>query len=129
MIKKFCVIIIALLFVSCSGLQKKAENTSIENVPQLTSKLELIQNELKQNDLSTLEKSLDIVSMKKKYILDNLKEYDLSKVNLSFSKPVIEGGKVKNTIAIRVDEEIFYYDLSYKYENGEWKIVDFKERR
>ena len=128
MIKKICVIFLVILTASCSSL----ENKTIENLTiidsKLNSKLELIQKDLQENNLVSLKNSLD-VSLKERYMINKLSEYNLSKMNFYFTKPEITKTIAKNTVGIRSGEEIIYFNLEYKYSNGDWKIIKFTERR
>lgn len=80
------------------------------------------------NNLKTLSESLNM-PVKKKYILNELSSYDLSKVKTYFTQPEIVGNRAYNTIGIRYGEETLYYNLEYEYLNNDWEIVKFTERR
>lgn len=116
------------MLVSCSNLSQKKEEFNTNQIEKLDSKIEIIKNELKANKLATLEKSLDM-PLKKRYILNSIKNIDFSKVDIYSSKPIVNGDKGRNLIGIRRGEEVFYFDLQYKYSKGEWNIIDFKESR
>ncbi|WP_297598706.1 hypothetical protein [uncultured Cetobacterium sp.] len=128
MIKKICVVFLVVLTASCSNLENKnRENlTGIDN--RLNTKLELIQKDLQKNNLISLKNSLD-VSLKERYMVNKLSDYNLSELKFYFTKPEFEKTTAKNSVGIRIGEEIIYFNLEYKYSNGDWKIIKFTERR
>lgn len=113
---------------SCSNLRNKSEENLVNLDVKLISKLELIQKDLQMNKITSLKDSLD-VSLIDRYKINKLSEFDLSKVNFYFTKPEIQNISGKNTIGFRFSEEIFYFDVEYKYSSGDWKITKFTERR
>ncbi|MGL5801988.1 MAG: hypothetical protein ACRCX7_05315 [Cetobacterium sp.] len=128
MIKKIYVIFLMILTASCSNLDK-GYNENLSNVDEkLVSKLELIQKDLQVNNVTRLKESLD-VSFRERYAINKLSEYDLSKVKLYFTKPKVTRNLGENTIGIRLGEEVLYFNVEYKYLNGDWKITKFTERR
>lgn len=128
MIKKICVIFLMILTASCSNLDK-GYNENLSNIDEkLVSKLELIQKDLQVNSVTRLKESLDI-SFSERYAINKLSEYDLSKVKFYFTKPQISRNLGENTIGIRFGEEVLYFNVEYKYLNGDWKITKFTERR
>ena len=128
MIKKIYVIFLIILTASCSNLDK-GYNENLLNVDEkLVSKLELIQKDLQVNNVTRLKESLD-VSLSERFAINKLSEYDLSKVKFYFTKPEISRNIGKNTIGMRFGEEIIYFNVEYKYLNGDWKITKFTERR
>lgn len=128
MIKKIYVIFLIILTASCSNLNK-IDNENLSNIDEkLVSKLELIQKDLQLNNATRLKESLD-VSFKEKYAINKLSEYDLSKIKFYFTKPNISKNLGENTIGIRFGEEVLYFNVEYKYLNGDWKITKFTERR
>ncbi|MBC2851232.1 hypothetical protein H5J22_07405 [Cetobacterium sp. 8H] len=128
MIKKICVMFLVILTASCSSLENKTRENLINIDSKLNSKLELIQKDLQENNLISLKNSLD-VSLKERYMINKLSEYNLSKMKFYFTKPEIIKTTAKNTVGIRSGEEIIYFNLEYKYSNGDWKIIKFTERR
>ena len=128
MIKKIYVVFLIILTASCSNLDT-VYNENLPNVEEkLLSKLELIQKDLQVNNVARLKESLD-VSISERFAINRLSEYDLSKVKFYFTKPEISKNLGKNTIGMRFGEEIFYFNVEYKYLNGDWKITKFTERR
>jgi|GEM_PF-5122200 len=128
MIKKICVIFLMILTASCSNLNE-VYNENLSNVDEkLVSKLELIQKDLQVNSVTRLKESLD-VSFSERYAINRLSECDLSKVKFYFTKPQISRNLGENTIGIRFGEEVLYFNVEYKYLNGDWKITKFTERR
>lgn len=128
MIKKIYVIFLVILTASCSNLDKR-HNENLSNIDEkLVSKLELIQKDLQVNRMTRLKESLD-VSFSERYAINKLSEYDLSGVKFYFTKPEIFENLGKNSIGIRFGEEILYFNVEYKYLNGDWKITKFTERR
>ncbi|MEG0068699.1 hypothetical protein [Cetobacterium sp.] len=128
MIKKICVVFLVILTASCSSLENKTRENLTNIDSKLNSKLELIQRDLQENNLISLKNSLD-VSLKERYMINKLSEYNLSKIKFYFTKPEITKTMAKNTVGIRSGEEIIYFNLEYKYSNGDWKIIKFTERR
>ncbi|MDX8336493.1 hypothetical protein [Candidatus Cetobacterium colombiensis] len=128
MIKKIYVVFLIILTASCSSLDKGYNENLLDVDKKLISKLELIQNDLQMNSLTRLKESLD-VSITERYAINKLSEYDLSKVKFYFTKPEILKNIGKNTIGLRFGEEVFYFNVEYKYLNGDWKITKFTERR
>jgi len=128
MIKKIYVIFLIILTASCSNLEKTKDENFLNIKDKLILKLELIQKDLQRNDSTSLKESLD-VSLKERYAINKLSEYDLSQVNFYFTKPVIVKNQGNNTIGLKFSEEIFYFNVEYKYLNGNWKITKFTERR
>lgn len=128
MIKKICVVFLVILTASCSSLENKTRENLTNIDSKLNSKLELIQRDLQENNLISLKNSLD-VSLKERYMINKLSEYNLSKMKFYFTKPEITKTMAKNTVGIRSGEEIIYFNLEYKYSNGDWKIIKFTERR
>ncbi|MGL4424728.1 MAG: hypothetical protein ACRCZR_08200 [Cetobacterium sp.] len=128
MIKKICVMFLIILTASCSNLDRTSEENLYNIEKNLLSKLELLEKDLKKNDLTMLKNSLD-VSLSQRYGISKLTEYDLSKVKFYFTKPIIVKNLGKNTIGLRFSEEVFYFNVEYKYLNGDWKITKFTESR
>ncbi|MGL5052029.1 MAG: hypothetical protein ACRC5W_00310 [Cetobacterium sp.] len=128
MIKKIYVIFLIILTASCSNLDKISDENYLNVENKLLSKLELIEKDLKVNDSKILKESLD-VSLIKKYEINKLLQYDLSKVNFYFTKPKFFKNSGSNVIGFGFSEEIFYFNVEYKYLNGDWKITKFTERR
>ncbi|WP_294094572.1 hypothetical protein [uncultured Cetobacterium sp.] len=128
MIKKIYVIFLIILTASCSSLDKTKDQNFLNIDDKLTSKLELIQKDLKLNNLRSLKESMD-VSLKERYAINKLSEYDLSAVKLYFTKPEITKNQGENIIGLGFGEEIFYFNVEYKYLNGDWRITKFTERR
>ncbi|MGL4988247.1 MAG: hypothetical protein ACRCZO_16745 [Cetobacterium sp.] len=128
MIKKIYVMFLIILTASCSSLDKMSEENLYNIEKKLLSKLELLEKDLKKNDLTTLKNSLD-VSLSQRYGISKLTEYDLSKVKFYFTEPIIVKTLGKNTIGLRFSEEVFYFNVEYKYLNGDWKITKFTESR
>ncbi|MGL4903952.1 MAG: hypothetical protein ACRCYT_07075 [Cetobacterium sp.] len=128
MIKKICVMFLIILTASCSSLDRTSEENLYNIEKKLLSKLELLEKDLKKNDLTTLKNSLD-VSLSQRYGISKLTEYDLSKVKFYFTEPIIVKNLGKNTIGLRFSEEVFYFNVEYKYLNGDWKITKFTESR
>ena len=122
MIKKIYVIFLIILTASCSSLDKTKDQNFLNIDDKLTSKLELIQKDLKLNNLRSLKESMD-VSLKERYAINKLSEYDLSAVKLYFTKPEITKNQGENIIGLGFGEEIFYFNVEYKYLNGDWKIM------
>lgn len=128
MIKKIYVIFLIILTASCSSLDKTKDQNFLNIDDKLTSKLELIQKDLKLNNLRSLKESMD-VSLKERYAVNKLSEYDLSAVKFYFTKPEITKNQGENIIGLGFGEEIFYFNVEYKYLNGDWRITKFTERR
>ncbi|MGL4653584.1 MAG: hypothetical protein ACRCZH_06170 [Cetobacterium sp.] len=128
MIKKIYVIFLIILTASCSNLDKGKEQNFLNIENKLISKLELIQKDLKLNNTTSLKESLD-VSIKERYAINKLTEYDLSVVKFYFTKPEITKNQGENTVGLGFGEEIFYFNVEYKYLNGDWRITKFTERR
>ncbi|MGL5933103.1 MAG: hypothetical protein ACRCY7_09435 [Cetobacterium sp.] len=128
MIKKIYVIFLIILTASCSSLDKTKDQNFLNIDDKLTSKLELIQKDLKLNNLRSLKESMD-VSLKERYAINKLSEYDLSAVKFYFTKPEIKKNQGENIIGLGFGEEIFYFNVEYKYLNGDWRITKFTERR
>ncbi|MGL5088799.1 MAG: hypothetical protein ACRC6Z_05025 [Cetobacterium sp.] len=128
MIKKIYVIFLIILTASCSNLNEISNENYLNVENKLLSKLELVEKDLKVNDSKVLKESLD-VSLIKKYEINKLFQYDLSRVNFYFTKPEIEKYSGSNIIGFKFSEEIFYFNVEYKYLNGDWKITKFTERR
>ncbi|WP_047381483.1 hypothetical protein [Cetobacterium sp. ZWU0022] len=128
MIKKIYVVFLIILTASCSNLDKTKDENFLNVEDKLISKLELIQKDLQLNNSTSLKESLD-VSLKERYAINKLSEYDLSQVKFYFTKPEIIKNQGENTIGLRFGEEIFYFNVEYKYLNGDWRITKFTERR
>lgn len=128
MIKKFCVVFLVILTASCSNLDKKSLSSNTELKKKLVSKIELIQKDLENNKLETLKNTLDM-PVKGSFIVKELSRYDLSKVKIYFTPPVIENETAENVVGIRYEENVLYYNLKYKYLDGKWRIVKFIEGR
>ncbi|MGL4947304.1 MAG: hypothetical protein ACRCZR_02400 [Cetobacterium sp.] len=128
MIKKIYVMFLIILTASCSNLDKISDENLLNIENKLLSKLELIEKSLKINDLELLKESLD-VSLVQRYGLNKLVQYDLSKASFYFTKPEISKNLGNNIIGLRLSEEVFYFNVEYKYLNGDWKITKFTERR
>lgn len=128
MIKKFCVLFLVVLATSCSNLNKNSFENNDEMKKKLISRIELIQKDLENNKLETLENTLDI-PIKGSFIVRELSKYDLSKVKFYFTPPVVENKTAENVVGLRYGENTLYYNLKYKYLDGKWRIVKFIEGR
>ena len=128
MIKKIYVIFLIILTSSCSNLNKQSDENLLNIDKKLILKLELIQKELQMNNTTRLKESLD-VSIKERIAIGKLSEYDLSKIKFYFTEPEISKNLGTNIIGMRFGEEVFYFNVEYKYSNGDWKITKFTERR
>ncbi|MEG0840168.1 MAG: hypothetical protein RSF36_00995 [Cetobacterium sp.] len=138
MFKKISVLLILLLTVSCSNIEKKDSLNNqkmsqdfyekIQNEKLLNELLTNIKNELEKNKTNLFTSSIDM-PMKKRFITNELNMYDFSKMNISYTKPIISNKRAENTVAFRFDEQITYFKIGYELKNKEWKIVEFEERR
>lgn len=126
--KKIYIVFLILLITSCTNLENKNIDNFMDIDKKLDLKLEIIKKDLKNNDLTSLKNSLD-VSFIEKYKINKLSDYNLSDFDFYFSKPEIEKDFGKNVIGIRAGEEILYFNLKYKYTDGDWKIIKFEESR
>lgn len=128
MIKKICVIFLIILTTSCSNLDMKEGVSENELQSKLEYTLQVVKSEIKENDLTQLEKILDI-PLRRKFILSELERYDLSKMNFYYTKPEINKKRARNIVAIKIEDNIVYYDVDYSYEKDSWRIKKFEERR
>lgn len=128
MIKKFCVVFLIILLASCSNLDVNEVQNSKALEDQLSSKIELIKKDIKLNSFESLENALDI-PIKGGYIVSELNKIDMTKSEIYSTKPKIKNRTAENVIGLRFGEEIFYFNVGYKYRNGDWRITKFIEGR
>lgn len=107
---------------------EKALLERLNDKKELFNLLNKIKTEFKSNEIITLDKALDM-PLKGRFIKEELKNIDLSKLTINYTKPQFQGDKASNIIAFRYAEEIMYFQVQYKLINNSWKIINFQERR
>ena len=69
--------------------------------------------------------------IKNKYVVKQLKQYNLSNLTLVFSEiDVISKDKAKGTMVVNYGSESNYFKITWKISNdGSWKIADVVEKK
>lgn len=126
-VQKIFLVLIICMFTGCSNLYV-SENMKLEEKQKLNTLISAIQKELKNGKTTKLETSLDS-KIKKFFIKNELQKIDLSHVVILITKPVFCGNTAKNIVSFTIREKTLYYDIMFKLKNGEWKIVNYNERK
>ena len=127
--KKILIFIIFVLFtVGCSNISTQNLNVTEEDRNSLLTMVTTIKEEFKNGEFETFEKAL-APSIKNSVVRKNIETIDFSEVSILTSKPVFNKNTAKNMVAFIYGSNTLYLDVEYLLKNGEWKIVNFKERR
>lgn len=129
--KKIIYLFIFIILISCSTLQKNTEITSVEKEIIIQKIIEeqnnLIKN-IKENKLNEV-KNIFASTLKNNIIKKNFDNIDLSKLLIIFSNEIkiISNMISKSNLLLNYELETYYFDITWKYIDGEWKIFSVEQ--
>jgi hypothetical protein len=124
--KKFFLVPLLLIYINCSSA---AINTTIENRTLLGETIAELKETAVNNQYEELEKYF-LPTFKNKIVLNYLKQYDFSKINIIVSEPSFEkNGRAKNVMIMNYASESMYFNITWKFVDNEWKILNVAERK
>lgn len=127
--KKILLFIIFVLFTAgCSNISTQNYNISDTDKRSLLVLIESIKDELKDGEFDILDSTL-ASGMKNSMLKKELATVDFSQINIMTSKPVFNKNTARNVVALVFGSNTLYFNVEYLLKNGEWKILNFKERR
>lgn len=125
--KKLILTLITIIsFVSCSNLNLQKSSSEKKNL--LSQNLINVQKSLKSGDTSYLN-SFFQSSVRNNAIINEMKNIDFSRISTFYTEPIIYNNQAENIVAFSFNGRTFYYSVNYRFINGEWKILDFIEKR
>ena len=129
--KKYLFLPILLIFMSCTSLNA---STTVTETIKISNEITTVIEELKEvaslNEYDKLE-NFFLPTLKNKYVVKQLKQYNLSNLTLVFSEiDVISKDKAKGTMVVNYGSESNYFKITWKISNdGSWKIADVVEKK
>ena len=114
--KKYLFLPILLIFMSCTSLNA---STTVTETSKISNEITTVIEELKEvaslNEYDKLE-NFFLPTLKNKYVVKQLKQYNLSNLTLVFSE--------------NYGSESNYFKITWKISNdGSWKIADVVEKK
>lgn len=124
--KKFFLVPLLLIYINCSSA---AVNTIPENKILLVNTIAELKETAVNNQYEELEKYF-LPTFKNGIVLNYLKKYDLSKINIIISEPdFTKNGRAKNIMIFNYASESMYFNITWKFVDNEWKILNVAERK
>lgn len=114
-------LIFTILLASCSSTTVKELPSDNRNA--LTYNLEIIKEDLKKGNTVKFRDFFHN-NIRNRYILNELDGVDFTQVSTFYSPPTFKGDEAENVIAFSSQGQTFYYNVSYKYIEGQWKIIN-----
>lgn len=94
--------------------------------------LEILIDEIKQElikgNTKKLKDTLDS-SLKNMFVGNEIDKVDFSKIKIFINKPKFFQNNANTIIAFIVEDRTIYFNVYFSLKSGEWKIIEFKERR
>lgn len=75
-----------------------------------------------------MQKTLDF-SLKNIFLGNEIEKVNFSQMNIYVTKPKFYKKTASNITAFNFEDRTIYFDVKFLLEKGEWKIIEFKERR
>lgn len=127
--KKIFIFIIFVLFtIGCSNISTQKTNITEEEKQSLLTMVTNIKEELKNGEFDTFDRAL-VPGLKNSVLKKEIQTVDFSQINILTSKPVFNKNTAENVVALIYGTHTLYLNVEYLLKNGEWKILNFKERR
>lgn len=124
--RKFFFVPLLLIYINCTSA---AINLNTENKSVLNDTIAELVETATNNEYEKLEKYF-LPTFKNKKVIEYLQKYDLSKINIIFSEPSFEkSGRAKSIMIMNYASESMYFNITWKFENNEWKIINVAERK
>ncbi|RRD38966.1 hypothetical protein EII29_09220 [Leptotrichia sp. OH3620_COT-345] len=128
--KKYLFLPILLIFINCTTVNLTRVETEKINT-EVTDTIEELKEAANFNKYDKL-KEFFLPTFKNNIIVNNIKQYNLSKLTFIFSEvKVISKNKVKGIMIVNYGSESNYYIVTWKMtnENGRWKISNVDEKK
>ena len=132
--KKYLCLFILLILTSCTTLSPAVNSISQVEASEISAEIgkvtEGLKNAASLNEYDKLE-NFFLPTLKNKYVVKQLKQYNLSNLTLVFSEiDVISKDKAKGTMVVNYGSESNYFKITWKISNdGSWKIADVVEKK
>lgn len=124
--RKFFFVPLLLIYINCTSAAIKL-NT--ENRLVLNDTIAELKETAINNKYEKLEKYF-LPTFKNKKVIEYLQKYDLSKINIIFSEPDFgKNGRAKSIMIMNYASESMYFNITWKFDNNEWKIANVGERK
>ncbi|AVQ30115.1 hypothetical protein I6E43_01075 [Fusobacterium varium] len=94
----------------------------------LETLIEKVKIDLQKGDTKSLQKTLDF-SLKNIFLGNEIEKVNFSQMNIYVTKPKFYKKTASNITAFNFEDRTIYFDVKFLLEKGEWKIIEFKERR
>lgn len=131
--KKYLFLLVLLNVINCTTLIKKPINSEeMEKITfEINEKINLVKESTNVNRYEKIEEIFQ-PTFKNSVIINNIKQYDLSKLTFLFSDiEIISNNKAKNILIINYENESIYYDLVWNKskKDGQWRIKNVAEKK
>lgn len=127
--KNILILIFFVLFATgCSKIETKRNAIGNQEKLALIYLIEELKEELQYGKYQEFEKML-VPNIRNSILKNILEEVDFSKIKLFTSKPLFNGNRATNVVGMIVGGQTIYFDVEYLFKKGEWKILNFKEKR
>ena len=124
--KKIFLVPLLLIYINCSSA---AVNYTTENKTLLGETIAELRETAVNNQYEESEKYF-LPTFKNSMVLKYLKQYDLSKFNIIVSEPSFgKNGRAKNVMILNYASESIYFNVTWKFVDDAWKILNVAERK
>lgn len=125
MLKRLLILIFTVLLTACSNIS----NRPLEDKDRviLTTQLSQFKFHLKNGNIDELKPFFNN-NLKNNYVLTELENTDFTNVDILYSNPIFTNNTAINTIAFLANGETIYFEITYKFLNNKWEIIDIRQK-
>ncbi len=125
MLKRLLILIFTVLLTACSNIS----NRSLEDKDRvvLTTQLSQFKFHLKNGNIDKLKPFFNN-NLKNNYVLNELENTDFTNVDILYSNPIFTNNTAINTIAFLANGVTIYFEITYKFLNNKWEIIDIRQK-
>ena len=125
MLKRLLILIFTVLLTACSNIS----NRPLEDKDRviLTNQLSQFKVHLKDGNIDELKPFFNN-TLRNNYVLTELENTDFTNVDILYSNPIFTNNTAINTIAFLANGETIYFEITYKFLNNKWEIIDIRQK-
>lgn len=125
MLKRLLILIFTVLLTACSNIS----NRPLEDKDRvlLTNQLSQFKFHLKDGNIDELKPFFND-TLRNNYVLTELENTDFTNIDILYSKPIFINNTAINTIAFLTNGKTVYFEITYKFLNNKWEIIDIRQK-
>lgn len=125
MLKRLLILIFTVLLTACSNISNRPLEDKDRVV--LITELSQFKSHLKNGNIDELKPFFNN-NLRNNYVLTELENTDFTNIDILYSKPIFTNNIAMNTIAFLTNGNTVYFEITYKFLNNKWEIIDIRQK-